>query len=147
MIDNKNVEMKLERLNSLLMQFIDSIDIKGDNIRLSIPSLISIVTDTEIDIEKEKNFHGLVCVSEAKEIALICYYILRRKPIVVDGTNDNNANLINEKFCAYLLLGSLMNIEHIDKSYVDFLVSMLYKGELSKDAIYLLATTLKTVDK
>lgn len=147
MINNQNIEKKLEIFESLLMQFMDSIDIERDNIRLSIPSLVSIVTDAEIDIEKEKKFHSLSGVSEAREISLICYYILRRKPIVIDDTDGDNVNLINEKFCAYLLLSSLASIEHIDKSYVDFLISMLYKGELSKDALYLLAITLKTVNK
>lgn len=59
MINNQNIEKKLEIFESLLMQFIDSIDIERDNIRLSIPSLVSIVTDAEIDIEKEKSF--IVC--------------------------------------------------------------------------------------
>ena len=60
MINNQNIEKKLEIFESLLMQFIDSIDIERDNIRLSIPSLVSIVTDAEIDIEKEKKFHIMI---------------------------------------------------------------------------------------
>ena len=69
MINNQNIEKKLEIFESLLMQFIDSLDIERDNIRLSIESLVSIVTDAEIDIEKEKKIHSLSDVSEAREIS------------------------------------------------------------------------------
>lgn len=147
MIDNQNVERRIKMLEELILRFIDQIGIERNRVRLSIPSLVSTVTDTEIDIEKDKGFHNLSAISETKEISTLCYYFLKRKPLVVLDETSHDASMINEKFCAYLLLSVSTDIIHLDKNYVKFLISMLYKGDISKEALYLIAQTLKMVDE
>lgn len=142
------IKDRLTMLQTLLTKFIDLSHIDTNDVVVSVPSLLSIVTDVEIDINKEKQFHMLSVVSEAKEISLICYYLLKRKPILITNSSTEDDNLINEKFCLYLILGLVEDKKLLDafnSKYIRFVLYTFYRGELSKEALYLYVHTLTTI--
>ena len=146
-MNHDEIEHKLKWLQELLHMFVQYMDIEEKIFSLSVPCLINIVMDVYEDVCKIKQFHNLdnlVQPSVAREVSLYCYYILKRKPIII---TDEYASQINEKFCVFLLLSITENREVWDKEYIQFLISMFYRGELSKDAIYLLTMTVCQVDK
>lgn len=147
MMNHDEIEDKLKWLQELLRMFVQYMDIEEETFSLSVPCLINIVMDVEEDVRKIKQFHNLVQTSIAREVSLYCYYILKRKPIIIINETIEYASYINEKFCAFLLLNSTENREIWDKEYMQFLISMFYRGELSKDAIYLLTMTVRQIDK
>ena len=146
-MNNGEIENKIRFLHELMDTFIQFVDIEKEAITLSVSSLINIVIDVNEEIDKIRQFHHLASVSIAREMSLYCYYFLRRKPIAVMDETKEYAECINEKFCAFLLLSNTENIEIWDHEYIRFLISVFYRGELSKDAIYLLAMTMCQADK
>lgn len=147
MPDREEIEYKLKWLQELLRTFVHYMNIEEEGFSLSISELINIVMDVEEEIDRIKKFHSLDHVSAEREVSLYCYYILRRKPIIVIDEKKKCASQINERFCAFMLLSRENNKEIWDKEYLQFLISMFYRGELSKDAIYLLAITMHQMDK
>lgn len=147
MIKHEEIEKKLKWLQELLRMFVQVQRIEEEDFVLSVPGLINIVMDVDEEISKIKQFHFLDHVSMTKEMSLYCYYILKRKPIIVTAEKGEYTSQINEKFCVFLLLSSTKNSEIWDSEYIRFLISMLYRGELSKDALYLLAITMHQADK
>lgn len=146
-MNHDEIEHKLKWLQELLHMFVQYMDIEEKFFSLSVPCLINIVMDVYEDVCKIKQFHNLVQPSVAREVSLYCYYILKRKPIIITDETNEYASQINEKFCAFLLLSITKNREVWDKEYIQFLIGMFYRGELSKDAIYLLTMTVCQVDK
>lgn len=147
MIKHEEIEKKLKWLQELLRMFVQVQRIEEEDFALSVPGLINIVMDVDEEISKIKQFHSLDHVSMVREMSLYCYYILKRKPIIVTIEKEKYTSQINEKFCVFLLLSSTKNSEIWDSEYISFLLSMFYRGELSKDALYLLAFTMHQADK
>lgn len=145
MINREDIEYKLKWIQELLRMFVQFMNIEEEGFTLSVPGLINIVMDVDEEIGKIKQFHNLSHVSIVREVSLYCYYILKRRPIIV--IDEAYTSQMNEKFCAFILLSSTESKEVWDKDYLQFLVSMFYRGELTKDAIYLLAMTMHQVDK
>lgn len=147
MISDLEIHNKLEWLNELLLMFVQFENVKEEDFTLSVPELINIIIDVDEEIRKIRQFHSLSHVSIARELSLYCFYILKRKPIIIIDRIEYYGNQINERFCVFILLSSTVNIGIWDEEYIQFLVSMFYNGELSKDAIYLLAITMHQMDK
>ena len=148
MLYHDEIESRLKWLQEMLRMFVQHMNVEEDAFTLSLSSLINIVMDVNEDISKIKQFHPIIeQVSVAREVSLYCYYILKRKPIIVLNEEKEYANQINERFCAILLLSHTEKREIWDQDYIQFLISMFYRGELSKDALYLLAINIYQVDK
>ena len=147
MISQEEIEYKLKWLQELLRMFVQSLNVNEEDFTLSLSELINIVVDVNDEISKIMQFHSLLRVSVAREVSLYCYYFLKRKPIIIMDEKQECSHQINERFCVFLLLNSVTNVEIWDKEYIQFLVSMFYRGELSKDAIYLLSNTISQIDK
>ncbi|MFR5875790.1 MAG: hypothetical protein ACLUFN_04800 [Eubacterium sp.] len=145
-MNNEMVFDKLNWLRRLLNTFVESLNIQDDDFSVSVPDLISIIVDVNKEIDQIKQFHSLDYISTAKELSLYCYYILKRKPIMIKD-EEKYPNQINEKFCVSLLLSSVNIEKKLNKEYIRFLVDMFYRAELTKDAIYLLANTLKQMEE
>lgn len=145
-MNNEIVFDKLTWLQQFLNIFVESMHIKEEDFTVSVPDIISIIVDVNKEIEQIKQFHSLDHISTAKELSLYCYYILKRKPIMIRD-EEKHLNKINEKFCVSLLLSSVNIEKKLNKEYIRFLVDMFYRAELTKDAIYLLANTLKQMEE
>lgn len=134
---------RISVLINMLNDFISTLGYAKQSVKISKQAVFNIVADVDTELMKIKTFHG-VYASECKEISLLCYYFLKRKPIIFESTEGEDT--INEKFCVYLIL-SRLNVKARDKvvtkEYIEYLVYMFYRGELSKDAIYMLAMTIE----
>lgn len=142
----KNTEIQLKWFYNLFESFANKIDSKKDDISISVPILIEIIMDVDSEINKLVAFHNLVNISRVRQISLYCYYILKRRPIIA-SQNVKHASNMNEYFCIILLLSGLsLDINNIsdNEEYIDFIIYMFKNGELTKDAIYMLAKTLHT---
>lgn len=133
---------RISVLFNMLNDFI-STGYAKQNVKISKQAVFNIVADVDTELMKIKTFHGMYA-SECKETSLLCYYFLKRKPIIYESAEGEDT--INEKFCVYLIL-SRLNVKARDKivtkDYIEYLVYMFYRGELSKDAIYMLAMTIE----
>lgn len=138
---------KIQFLLKLIEKYIDITNISKSSIKVSERALLNVIADADIDLQRVKIFHG-VYPSESRELSLLTYYFLKRKPLIlVDESGDDS---INEKFCAYLLL-SRVSKDTLSRvatgEYVKFLVYMLCNGELTKDGLYTIVRTLELLDK
>lgn len=147
MMNNSQIESKLKWLHELLSTFVKSMNVEEDTFTISVVGLINIVVDVDKEISKIVEFHQLTHVSVAREVSLYCYYFLKRRPIIITDETNKYADQINERFCVFLLLSITENIKIWDQEYIQFLISMFYRGELSKDAMYLLTMTMRQTEK
>jgi hypothetical protein len=147
-MNDKNIDKYIERFDffqRILLKFADTIQVEKKEISISMQCLSDIIISVENEIKKTRAFHSINHVSWCREISLYCYYILKRKPILLSN-NSGQSIFINERFCVALLLSNL-KIDKQDSDqmseYTEFLIYQFSYGELTKDSLYLLAKTLE----
>lgn len=96
-------------------------------------------------------FHNINELSEIKETALLCYWIVKLKPFTILNKNSPLRNSPNEYFALYLIL-SILQYLTFNKSKQSFqkpsdaflkdLIYILKYRELSKEAMILLVSSI-----
>ena len=143
----------LKQINNLVKRFAKILAIDFERISVSVSHLVEIILQVDIDKNRISIFHSDDSISEIRESSLYCYYFLRKKPIATSG-DFKYSTQINELFCIYLLLSTISvdckmkgkkePFNLITEGYFKSLLYAFSDGELSKDALYLLADTIRT---
>ena len=152
---NEIVE-KLEEFNKLFVKFSEYLHCDADVLSTSVPNMIDIIIEVEKEKKKIAIFEQSSSISEVREISLYCHFILKKRPIIM--TQEKFRQLpknINEFFCVYLLMCTIsLTIKPIGEKgayfpeqYIKRLLYIFSNGDLSKDALHLLAITLQTFCK
>jgi hypothetical protein len=116
----------------------------------SIQTNFNLLGDTIVRVIKRKDyyevFHEGVQLNEAKEAALLAYWIIKYRPfsVVIEKSETVQANLrINEGFAAFIIFSSAINGGNLlSPAYVNTLMYAFQYWDLSKEAIMLIAETL-----
>ena len=143
----------LKQINSLLKKFAGILSIDSERISVSVSHLVEIILQVEMDKNRIAIFHNNSHISEIRESSLYCYYFLRKRPIAV-SEDFKYTTQINELFCIYLLLSTISidckargkkePYHMITEEYFKSVLYIFSNGELSRDALYLLADTIRT---
>ena len=104
-----------------------------------------------------KYFHGLD-MSEYKEVALICFWYIKLRPIYISAEIQSQQSLkaydsINEKLAVYYLLStyrcmleekklSTQQLDSLPKKYINELVYSFTYRDISKEALILLVESI-----
>lgn len=105
------------------------------------------------NVEKRKDYfrfyHGIE-LNELKEVALLCFWIIKLKPFTMLVEDTKLLNHVNEVFCLFLILSTIKHITKInslpfidlsDKHKNEIIYTFKYR-DLSKEAMMLFVETL-----
>ena len=147
---------KLEEFNRLLHTFSDWLGYETNGLSISIPYLVDVFIEVEKEKERISLYEKSIHISEIREVSLYCYFILKKRPVVANNAKpDLLTKNVNETFCIYFLMcviAASKNFcreggEIFPEAYIKHLMKIFANGDLSKDAIFLLAFTLQTFCK
>ena len=156
----EEIESFLKKFDILLSLFTDKVGIDKKSIFYNIPLLISIYVRINQRFDYYQYFHSKedrpTLMSQVKEIALMCYWIIKYKPlfqnrdIMQDYFKDNFCT-INEMFVLFVIKSFVLSInDGKDKKVLNFFDSnnnyvMIYNfmhRDISKESFILYVTSL-----
>ena len=128
-----------------------------DNIHINEDIVMSIIAKVDQRRRYFKYFHGLD-MSEYKEVALICFWYIKLRPIYISpeinaGKILNAYDSINEKLAVYYLLStyrsmlevkklSTKQLDSLPKKYINELIYSFTYRDISKEALILLVESI-----
>ena len=150
----------LQRLDDLLTLFSEKVGIDKNTIYINIPMVIDIHTRIDQEKHRYEYFHSdlnnPITQSQARELAVLCYWIIKYKPLFQNPTAtqeyySKNFCTLNEMFVLFIIksfaLGSRdENEEEIIKYFSPennyaLIYNFMHK-DMSKDSFILYVTSL-----
>ena len=145
MIPSKaDLNIKIDKFRTLISMFLSVLNISENSISISLTHLIDILIAVDRNKQFYKYFHNMN-ISQLRETALICYCILKKKPIIANK-NVNRFEYINELFCVFLIF-SVTSVNISNKNYSNYIDSLIYNFsnyDISIESMFLLISTIQT---
>lgn len=131
------------------------------DLRINYPMIYRIIERVDQRRDYYLYFHSnhkhAMEMSQAKEIALFCYWAIKYKPISFESSYDdcefflNNGYTINEYYAAFLLMSFVTgldedNVKYYSESAISTLTYSLANREISKEALILYVESFLTQD-
>lgn len=105
----KKIASRFDFVHNILNAYIKQNELEG-RVIVSVNMVEQIVTDYFVDIDRLKEFSGIIKTNEVKIYSYLSYWMLRHKPLqIVNGDGQDDLVFVNENCVA------------------DFLVSFLFK--------------------
>ena len=151
-------EKNLEKYKKVMFSWLEGY---SNNLRINIPMLYRIVE--RIDQRKDyylyfhSNHKNAMRMSQAKEVALFCYWFLKYKPLSFEEAyNDakffeENSYTLNELYVAYILITFIVGLDEENQRFfnakvVSTLTYSMTNREISKETIILYVESFLTND-
>ncbi len=144
-LDENEYFEQVKFINSMLNDLCkyDS-NVSISSVKVNLESIKDVISRVDKRKYYFKVFHKDMKLSEYKETALYCFWILKLRPFWING-NGFQAEKINEKFCLHMVLcllkkyNNLFNAKDgIDIKYANELIYSFRFRDLSKEALILM---------
>lgn len=149
-------EINLEKCKKVMFSWLEGY---SDDFRINIPMLYRITE--RIDQRKDyylyfhSNHTHAMRMSQAKEVALFCYWFLKYKPLSFEVAYDNakffedNSYTLNELYVAYVLITFIVGLDEENERFfnaaaVATLTYSMTNREISKEALILYVESFLT---
>lgn len=148
----KNLELYKEVLKNLFQNY-------SMNMRINYPMLYRIIERVDQRRDYYLYFHSnhdhAMYMSQAKETALFCYWLIKYKPISFENTYEEcnffseNGYTVNEFYAAFLLMSFITGLDEDNTKYfnevaISTLTYSLTNREISKEALILYVESFLT---
>ncbi len=149
---NENFKIYKEVLKNLFQNY-------STNIRINYPMIYRIIERVDQRKDYYLYFHSnhdhAMYMSQAKETALFCYWLIKCKPISFEDAYEEcsffseNGYTINESYAAFLLMAFITglddsNTKYFNETAVSTLTYSLTNREISKEALILYVESFLT---
>ncbi|MCM1466577.1 MAG: hypothetical protein NC086_00405 [Alistipes sp.] len=122
-VGKEHFEARFDELVKQIQVFLEEAKY-DDSVQLNERILYHVLLDFYSDIERLKDFHGIVNVKTDKIIAYLLSWFIRRKPIqITECSKDEKDIFVNERFACTLLINECLSdksIGEIDTRLDDF---------------------------
>ena len=146
-----------EKHKYIIENFIRNNKYNPQNIDINVEQIMAIISKVDQRKRYFKYFHGLD-MSEYKEVALICFWYIKLRPISICCKEITPQELksyesINEKLAVYLLLSTFrailndkklatQQLDRLPKKYISELIYFFTYRDISKEAMILLVESM-----
>ena len=163
-----SIEIATERMNSftdLIQAFMEKCPLSDEELEWSSPLLLKIIERVDQRSDYFTYFHSktdkesveVEVMSQYKEISLMCFWILKYKPLRIKSTDTDleyyarNHCGVNEAFAAYLFVSQICTSDKVSKEQKtyyrspEFLRDLFYKfmhHDISKEAMIFSLTSV-----
>lgn len=148
----EETKKNLDRIINLWNAFVNSNDgnLDESNIDINERNLSEVIERVNKRRYHYDIYHNMSELSEIREIALLCYWIVKLKPFTVLDNQSPLRNSANEFFCVYLIMAIIEYLtekaekpfEMPSNSLIKDTVYILKYRDLSKEAIILFVSTI-----
>lgn len=150
-VGEERISERLYALYNLYKKFCTQMGYNdGKDIFMNGRILTHAILDYFTDITRLKNFHNIKLINQDKIIAYESSWILRRKPIQILNTKNENVIFINEKFVFTILINHLTRRKIDDlsdfpilKSFCDILLYYLKFRDCSPKILEMMISSFK----
>lgn len=150
-LSSEKISQKISIIEKIWNDFIiendNTINIEYD---INERNLIEVIVRVDKRKDYYNYFHDLNSISEFKETALLCFWIIKLKPFTILKKDSVLRNSTNEMFSLYLIFGIIKRrLDMLNKTFSypperyikDIIYSFKYR-DLSKEAMILLVDSL-----
>ena len=156
-LHESEVQKLWEKHKSVIENFIIKNKYETDFIHINENAVMAIIAKVDQRKRYFKYFHGLN-MSEYKEVALICFWYIKLRPISMvsrelSTKNINAYDSINEKLAVYYLISTFRcmleeanlptkSLDKLPKKYLNELIYSFTYRDISKEALILLVESI-----